>query len=144
MPAGLDLRPCVTNPPQWWDTGNRSGNKAVRLCGTCPWNEQCTPARGDRPHGVIRAGVAYGDDGRPVRLCKSCSTPLGKNTSRTTVRCDRCKRGRLIKHHQQIADMVEQGCTWAVIGRVVGYPGDTVRRYWVRHLDEQARQQVSA
>jgi hypothetical protein len=136
-----DLRPCVTNPPQWWDTGNRRGNTALRLCGTCPWIDQCTPTNGDKPTGVIRAGVAYDDNGRPARLCKGCAAALNKATAHTTVHCDRCKRGRLVRHHTRIADLVEQGCSWAVIGRAVGYHGDTVRRYWVRHLNEQNQHQ---
>lgn len=136
LAAHHNPRPCATNPAHWWDTGDRNNGRAIDLCRTaCPFLNTCAPKKGElKPLGVIRAGAAYDDRGRKSRLCRTCSGPLNKATLGNT--CDPCSRGRLIAQHARIATMREAGCSWAAIGRVVGYHADTVRKYWTRY--EQA------
>jgi hypothetical protein len=133
-----DPRPCVTNPIGWWDTGDRNNQRAIALCHTCPALATCGPKFGEeRPRGVIQGGVPYDERGRKARLCRSCSKPLARGTDRRIVNCDGCRRGRLASVHTRIAELVDAGASWAVIGRAVGYHGDTVRKYWIRWQKQQ-------
>ncbi|MEV1321989.1 hypothetical protein AB0J14_38575 [Micromonospora arborensis] len=131
--AHHDPRPCVTYPVGWWDTGDRNNARAIKLCDTvCPLRAECAPKGKEKPQGVIRAGVVYDDHGDVQRLCRNCQRPLNRATQNATHTCEMCRRGRLAAHHGRIAELVEAGSSWAVIGRAIDYHPDTVRKYWLR------------
>jgi hypothetical protein len=67
---------CATQPAEHWDTGNNGNRLALLTCDACPAT-QCPPTNDPHPHGVIRAGTAYDDTGRPLPRCH-CGYP---NTS---------------------------------------------------------------
>jgi hypothetical protein len=137
--AHHDPRPCVTSPPQWWDSGNRHNPRAINLCRTaCPFRQQCEPDNGDPAIGVIRGGVAYDERGKPLPLCHQCQQPLNKSVQPGSNTCDLCRRGRLVVHHARIAELVEAGTSWAVIGRAIAHHPDAVRKYWTRHQQQGA------
>lgn len=140
--AHHDPRPCVTNPAQWWDTGHRLNPRALTLCQTaCPLaaRQDCAPKGKTAALGVIRAGVAYDERGHRVHLCRTCRMPLNKGIRPGSRDCDLCRRGRLAAHHDRILTMHDSGASWAVIGRAIGYHGDTVRKYYIRHTQAAGR-----
>lgn len=91
---------CQTRPAEWWETGDPGNRLAIGLCGACPGRVEC--AAGVRAEaGVIRAGVAYTEQGkvalichcgypddrrqdprRPARCCRWCELPKVRNWSR--------------------------------------------------------------
>lgn len=85
---------CSCLPMDWWDTGDDGNRLALALCGVCPVLEQCARTR-RREWGVIRAGIAYGEDGKPLGLCR-CGYPNRHRIAWRTglpsnPRCHRCK-----------------------------------------------------
>lgn len=71
---------CATRPADWWmvpDDGNRL---ALLICSVCPELARC-PQGDPHPHGVIRAGVAWGDHGERLPIC-ACGRPT-PNTERS-------------------------------------------------------------
>lgn len=133
MPAGLDLRPCVTHDPQWWDTGNENNADAIAHCRTCPWQEQCAPANGRDAAGTIRNGIPYDDYGRPAPTCTTCGGPIVD--SRTNPACINGHGGLVADHHHTIGRMLNQGATWQQIADRIGFNPHSVSRYWRQHLN---------
>lgn len=86
-PDGL----CFTRPADWWSPDDDGARLALLLCRACPRLNRCEDESG-KEYGVIRAGVAYGDDGRVLPLC-ACGYPNRHRrggTGRTNTRCHRC------------------------------------------------------
>lgn len=80
---------CVGKPAEWWSPEHDGARLALGLCSVCPGRPRCLD--GDpRPHGVIRAGIAWTDDGRPLPVCP-CGYPdwdyRGGPTNRVCPRC---------------------------------------------------------
>lgn len=124
MPKHLNPRPCVNNPAWWWDVGDENNNEATRLCLTeCPFVDKCredpTPV-----FGMIRAGVPYGDDGKPVRSKshEPCTRPT----------CQKC-RGTVADHHTTIAQLRAMGLTYRQVAQQIGFSIDATRQYWRRY-----------
>lgn len=75
LPGVVVTRLCATRPADWWETGSDGNRLALMLCGVCPAIDRCAAEAG-REAGVIRAGVAYGDNGRPLPMCANgCGYP---------------------------------------------------------------------
>ncbi|SCL12817.1 hypothetical protein [Micromonospora inyonensis] len=139
-PAGLDLRPCVTHDPQWWDTGNAGNPEAIKLCGTCPWQNQCTPADGLDAAGTIRAGIPYDDYGKVAPGCTACGgLILGAGTN---PRCVNGHGGTAADHHDTIARMLADGATMRHIGAVIGLSHTSISNYWALHLNSKGHRSV--
>lgn len=124
MPKHLNPRPCVNNPAWWWDVGDENNIKAIGLCLTgCPLVDKCredtTPVLG-----MIRAGVPYGDDGKPVRSKshESCVRPT----------CQKC-RGTVADHHTTIAQLRAMNLPYRLIAERIGFSIDATRQYWRRY-----------
>lgn len=79
-PLGL----CASRPAEHWDTGDDGNRLALLLCDICPARIRC-PQADPRPHGVIRAAVAYDDKGHALDRCH-CGYP---RTSRRPGHCCR-------------------------------------------------------
>jgi hypothetical protein len=62
---------CHTRPPEYWDSGNAGNRLALLICGQCTGCPEGDP----KPHGVIRQGVAYSDEGLPLPPCSNCGAP---------------------------------------------------------------------
>lgn len=162
---GLDPRPCVTNPPQWWDTGHKNNADAIDLCRTqCPLfgTGQCKPLRGET--GTIRDGIAYDDRGKPadiknlphhhhdviakMRAADKSFADIS-HTLRipiTTIR-DYCKShgisterpgGKVSEYHDTIAAMRAAGVGWQKIADRIHKDREAVRAYWLRYQQSQA------
>lgn len=84
---------CASRPADWWETGDEGNRLALLLCGVCPQKQRCASTAVDE-HGVIRAGVAYGDDGKPLPICR-CGYPnrhrQGWRNGYRNPLCHRCK-----------------------------------------------------
>lgn len=91
--VALDPRPCVVNPPQWWDLGDDGNATAMWLCRTrCPFNNdenacEITP-------GTIRRGQPYGDSPKPVKVCQDCRHPRVRQGTRGPAYCKCPHSGR--------------------------------------------------
>lgn len=104
-----DERPCVTHPAHWWETGNPENSDAIDLCEeACPIYGTCKPA--PREVGMIRDGVPYDDDGKPVR-----------------------SKADIAKHHDRIVAMLNQGRTLKQIASIIGIKSSAIQTY----LDQQ-------
>ena len=80
---------CTTRPADWWDLGDDGNRLALGLCRVCPSLKRC--ADGDpRPHGVIRAAVAFADTGVPLPVC-DCGYPHTTYRGGVVTCCTRCR-----------------------------------------------------
>jgi hypothetical protein len=75
--------PCAKLPYDWWATGDDGNRLAMALCRiACP-----APVRArcevevTEPAGIIRAGTAYTDRGRPCPTCP-CGRPIVRRSTR--------------------------------------------------------------
>lgn len=76
VPADLDPRPCVVNPPQWWDVGNDGNAAAMWLCRKrCPLIDQCTPEAGAIRQGAAWGGSQYAKAPTELQVCPYCKHP---------------------------------------------------------------------
>ncbi|MEU4570809.1 helix-turn-helix domain-containing protein [Micromonospora sp. NPDC023956] len=137
LPAGLDLRPCVTHNPLWWDTGNPHNHQAIKLCGTCPWQDHCAPVDGRDAAGTIRAGTAYDDYGKPAAGCTVCGGLILE--AGPTPRCVNGHGGTAADHHHTIARMIADGASMRDIGAAIGLHHGSVSRYWTLHLNSNGK-----
>ncbi len=132
---------CASLPSDWWMTGDDGNRLALALCSVCPLRERCL--EGDpEPHGVIRGGVAWGDDGRPRGLC-GCGYPLPAKDGVERAECYRCEprqnvkvpkrlrrkrpRGFIVPHLPRIDAWRAEGVPWEQIGKRLGMRKDDVR-----------------
>lgn len=112
------------------DDGNRL---ALMLCSVCPAADWC--ALGDlNPHGIIRAGVAYDDDGSVLSLC-SCGRPAPQGRAD----CFTCVpfhgtpmpvarlRGPAEPHAATIWELMEEGWSYRAIAVRIGSSAEAVR-----------------
>lgn len=65
------MKLCAGRPAQWWWTGDDGNRLALALCRACPLRASCVDPD---PYGVIVAGVAWSDTGRPLGVCH-CGYP---------------------------------------------------------------------
>jgi hypothetical protein len=83
---------CASRPAEWWDIEDGGARLALLLCRVCPQLQRCSSTAGDE-HGVIRAGVAYGNDGKPLPIC-GCGYPnrhrIAWRTKKRPPLCHRC------------------------------------------------------
>ncbi|MEU4399746.1 hypothetical protein [Micromonospora orduensis] len=130
------VRPCYVRPPQWWDVGHERNIDAIALCGICPFLADCKPVTGT-PYKQILAGIPYGERGRPLPLCDTCTNPITNGSRRGiggVIRCDPCRDKLIAEHHNTIKDLREQRYSFDYIGRVVGLSAGSVRHYCNRHF----------
>lgn len=84
-------RLCVGQPPELWEVGDDGNRLALALCRVCPQLGWCSSTSVDE-RGVIRAGVAYGDTGRVLPVCR-CGYPNRKQPAwdgTVNPLCHRC------------------------------------------------------
>ena len=74
--VALDPRPCVVNPPQWWDVGNDGNAAAMWLCRKrCPFADACEPEVGAIRRGDAWGGGPYSKTPTPLKVCRDCGHP---------------------------------------------------------------------
>lgn len=118
MPRHLGQRPCTYHDPRWWDLGSSEVDRAAMLCLTaCPTKLFLECEAGPDPIGMVKAGVLFGDNGRPVPKPCRCGE------------CRRCK-GVVADHHDQIALMRLAKIPFKVIAERIGFSEDATRVYW--------------
>lgn len=82
-------RLCETRPADWWDTADGGARLALYLCRVCPALARCESGP---EYGVIRAGKAYGDNGKVLPICP-CGYPnrhVAGGAGKTNPLCHRC------------------------------------------------------
>lgn len=157
--AHLDPRPCVTNPPQWWDTGDGNNHTAMTLCRTqCPlYNTgKCKPGPGEV--GMIRNGDAYDHHGKVIDLAvkvfhhhdrimamrgqgmtyPQIARVIGVNAAAIQSYVDRF-HSRVAEQHNRIAELVGQGRGWTDIAGEIHARPEAIRAYWTRYLQRAAK-----
>jgi hypothetical protein len=77
---------CTRLPAEWWHVGDDANRLAILLCRVCPFLPRCDNGR---QYGVIRAGVAWSNDGRPLPLC-ACDYPNTTDPRSSVKVCRRC------------------------------------------------------
>jgi hypothetical protein len=90
---------CETRPTDWWETGDEGNRLALLLCGVCPARVRCAETSTGE-YGVVRAGVAYQDDGRVAAIC-DCGQPIDTYRGRTLSGCCGWCRVPLVKAWRQ-------------------------------------------
>lgn len=133
MPA--TTRPCMTRDPQWWDTGNDGNRLAIMLCRIC----RGCPDNDPRPCGVIRGGVAYGDDSHPRVLCP-CGYPAeawNKNGRDSVQLCRRCQLPDMERYREVIIRWRGRGDTYKSIGLRIAFSADHVSRKYREWTDDR-------
>lgn len=83
---------CRTTPPEYFYTGDDGNRLALMLCEACPARTDVTCSAGlpdPRPHGVIRAGIAYSEAGYPLGIC-DCGYPFVTGHGGPNTLCHRC------------------------------------------------------
>lgn len=132
---------CATRPSDWWMVPDGGNRLALGLCSVCPALPTCGT---DREYGVIRAGVAWDDEGRVLALC-SCGRPEAyadrvdcydcRPSSATQVPKRRRVFTRAAQHrHRRVASvrdlrmvaLRESGVGWREIALEFGVPKSTV------------------
>lgn len=87
-------RPLCQGPPaEYWHTGDDGNRLALMLCNSCPLRRgmYCDAGLPDpHPHGVVRAGVAYTDEGRALPVC-ACGYPQTAYLGGDVGPCPRCE-----------------------------------------------------
>lgn len=139
---------CASLPSDWWDLGDPGNRLALALCSVCPALKLC-PSGDPEPHGVIRGGVAWGDDGERLPLCP-CGYPTPYEWRAQCYRCLPSKRtviprakhrGRprlADKHVDAVAQLAAQGWSQKRIGEQLGIARTTVG-HWIRQFDLRPR-----
>ncbi|GIM88844.1 hypothetical protein [Paractinoplanes toevensis] len=109
---------CLGRDPEWWGFNHDGARLALAICRRCPAAGEC---RDDEPEplGVIRAGVAYSDEGRALPLCSTCGYPNARVGFGSDERCERCMPG-LTRWRTDIARWAGEGLSDIQIGRRVG------------------------
>lgn len=142
-PRPGNLRPCEVRPANWWDTGDPGNPRAIAICNTCPFKDDCAPKPGEQVPGTIRAGVAYNDDGRTLPICNVCRRPKQRAFGARWY-CNHCAAAAAgatpSEQHDRIAAMRAKKLPWTTIGPAVGTTPGKARAYWQRHLAAQATQ----
>jgi hypothetical protein len=137
---------CRTRPPEWWEVPSDGNRLALALCSVCPERAGCSD---DQAAGVIRGGVAFGDDGERLPMC-SCGRPVPYPVravcytcmpSQHTVIPKPRRRGRprkLDTHLPAVMHLLAQGLSSPRIAEALGIPRSTVR-HWVLHYNLRAQ-----
>lgn len=119
---------CHGLPHEWWWTGDDGNRLAMAICRRCPTAPRCR--EGDPyPHGVLRAGVAYTDDGRAMSECATCGYPRRANHGPKTYQpdtCPRCELPPLVRFRNDIERWAAAGIPNRVIAGRVGATRDQV------------------
>ena len=131
---------CRTMPSDWWATGDDGNRLALGICSVCPVRVRC--GQGDpKPHGVVRAGVAYRDSGAVAVVCP-CGQPIP--TRRDLGMCFTCEPRfdlpvpvahtpqRLDTRRDEIAALLAVGGSYRSIGRKLGMAASSVRNVALR------------
>mgnify|MGYP001574485219 CR=1 FL=1 len=119
-------RLCVGRPCDWWDLGDDGNRLALAFCYVCPSRTRCS-AGDPRPHGVIRAGVAYSDAGNPLAIC-ACGYPdTSYRDGRIGAGCPRCAVPPLDVVRPAVEQRARVGDSNAALGRRFGADRTTVR-----------------
>lgn len=91
-PRAYGFGSCRGLPAQWWETGDDGNRLALTICGHCPARQDnhCRAGLPDpHPAGVIRAGLAYNDNGVALPLC-DCGYPVLAYRGGPVGSCPRC------------------------------------------------------
>ena len=123
MTATTPRELCHGRPPQWWTPADPGARLALAICRRCPGRDDCLD--GDpQPAGVIRAGVAFADDGTAYRPCPDCGYP---KTGSTYQPCGHCGVPSLARWRADIDRWLTEGISPAIIGRRLGASPRQVR-----------------
>jgi hypothetical protein len=126
---------CQTRPAEYWDTDNDGARLALGLCSVCPSRrgDTCDAGLSDpRPHGVIRAGVAYSDTGHRLPICR-CGYPQTNYLGGAVSDCPRCKTPDVpipnpkLVLRWRVRDLFLAGYTDDRIAPIVGRHPSTIR-----------------
>ncbi|MGK5737247.1 hypothetical protein [Micromonospora sp. URMC 103] len=83
-----DPRPCVVNPPQWWDVGDDGNAAAMWLCRKrCPLADTCEPEGGSIRQGVPWGGGFYRKAPTALYVCPDCGHPRVRQGARGISVC---------------------------------------------------------
>lgn len=127
---------CLDQPADWWDTGDNGNRTALDMCRTCPTG---CPNNDPYPHGVIRDGIPYGNNGRPRPLCP-CGYPVETDHAKPGAdsRCRRCQTPTIANHRTQIIDMRQTGATFLQIAETVPFSADHIRQKYRDWTSQEA------
>jgi hypothetical protein len=132
------LRPCEVRDPEWWTTGNPGNAAAILLCRTaCRFAGEC-PDRNPNPVGVIVAGTAHNDWGKPIKVCDQCGHPWHQRIAGRPATC-MCPR-TAADHRATIDTMRRARKSYSQISRATGLTRATIRNY----VTDQAIRQKAA
>lgn len=128
---------CRTRPADWWDFGDDGNRLALDVCSVCPVRDRC----GTGEHaGVIRAGVAWSDEGVEVPLCR-CGYPVPGIGWVECVRCDPpaalSPPAARAARELRMAALQASGVSYGEIALEYGMPRSTVFRI-LQRLRERA------
>ena len=118
----MTARLCPTRPAEWWDPFDDGARLAIALCRSCPGRGACLD--GAKPAGVIQAGIAFDDFGKPLPLCPTCGYP---RTGRPAATCARCAVPTLGRWQADIRRWHAAGIPDERAGRLIGATGKQLR-----------------
>jgi hypothetical protein len=130
-------RLCARLPSAWWDLGDDGNRHALMICRVCPFERACE-AGDPEPHGIIRAGRAYADNGRVLPICV-CGYPHAVTRVYPGTRCPRCRMPRLDQFAADIKRWAARGDTFSAMGRRIGADRHNVRDALKRWNRESSR-----
>lgn len=110
---------CRGLPPEYWDVADDGARLGLAICKRCPAKATC-PAGDPKPMGVIRAGVAFADDGTVYPPCPSCGYPQIGRVSTAPDRCVRCDLPPVSKWRTDVLRWVADGVSVEEAGRRIG------------------------
>jgi len=110
---------CRGRDPEWWDFHSDGARLALAICRRCPASAECA-AEEPKPLGVIRAGVAYNDEGTVLSLCPTCGYPQHRPGFANPDRCGRCDVPSLTRWRADITRWAAGGISDTVIGGRLG------------------------
>lgn len=127
---------CATRPAEFWDSLNDGARLAIAICGPCPGRATCLDD--EKPAGVIRAGIAFDDFGKPFPLCATCGYP---RPGRSDTRCRRCDVPTLGRWKNDMARWHADGVADEQAGSWIGATSKEIRD--TRRIRSNSKRRVS-
>lgn len=130
---------CKGKDPELWDTHTDGARLALMICGVC---DGC-PKNDPTPHGVIRQGVPYSDEGVPLPICH-CGYPVTDYAGGDIRCCLRCReigeQVRPAEHRERVTALWAEGLGYIRIAQRIGASAAAVKHALERWgLNEAAR-----
>lgn len=134
---------CAGLPAELWDSHDDGARLALAICRRCPVQPTCL-AGDPHPVGVVRAGVAFSNTGRPLSVCPTCGYPQPGDALGGGDRCPRCDVPTLSKFQPDLFRWHAAGLSDAEAGRRVGASARQVRDARRRYRPTVAPEEVAA